>query len=199
MSVALELAPYEFVDDGTDDDLSDVDLRHPNFLAAFPDGKVPIREVPYPRLGFGDGFFAWAENVLTLYDRVSPYDVDVLSEAREQIVSYELVGGDQEITLIKWSLEERRKLFTPLMQAGLTLRQLARYLGWHERDVVVALTSTAQACRYQSIVEADELVVEQHFTVRGAATAACVDKDMLTRLERMRRTLGSVAPRAENG
>lgn len=197
MSVTLCLAPYEWDEDLGPDDLSDVDLTSPAFLAAFPDGKVPIRHVPQPRCGHGDGFFAWAENVLAIHDACAGYDVDELSAARERIVNYQLVGGSGDVTLVKWSLQHRKAEIATLMQARLTLRQIARYLSWSLPELVVAITSETQRASAISIVDADEAVMEDGHSMRRAAMEYGVNQDVLERIQKMRRKLHA-APRADD-
>lgn len=202
MSVALCLDPYEFAEDLGPDDLSDVDLSHPNFIAEFPDGKVPIRYVPQPRAGLGDGFFAWAANVLAIYDACEGYDVDALSAARERIVNYELVGGDKDVTLVKWSMQERKEEIAKLLQAGLTLRQVARYLGWSHADLIEAVTSSEQRPIAESVVLADELIVEAGWSARAAAReCGGFDPHVQWRIQALRRPLalvsGTAPPRVD--
>lgn len=185
MSVALCIPPYEFDDDLGPDDLSDVDLNHPNFLAAFPDGVVPITHVPSPRLGMGDGFFTWAENVLAVHDAVTGLDVDTIMCAVDMIQNHVLAGGDQDIASTTASRLERKRLFLPLLRARLSLRVIGRLLHWTDRAIAEALFSPDLA-NAGALVRADELVMEEGWSCRAAARECGIGYQAVRRLQVMR-------------
>ncbi len=208
MSVALCLDPYEFVAPSATcghpahqglsecpdpDDLLDVDLDCPNFRAEFPLGVVPIRHVPHPKLGMGDGFLAWAENLLAVHDALLPYDVDALSALRDEIRGFEIENGYGNVAAFNRSQSERREMIARVMRSGLTLRQIARYLDWSERDLIGALTQETRRNEAERICDADELIVEQNLSVRAAAAACGLRHHGLNTIERLR-----VASRSEN-
>lgn len=187
MSVALALEPYEFSQDHGPDDLSDVDLNHPNFRAAFPDGIVPIVEVPMPRGGLGDGFHAWATNVLTVHEHTLGFDVDALAHARERLVSYEVLGGDQAVDLTSASLLERKGILSELLVGGLTMRQAARYLGWTDADTVECATSAVMRENAERVLMVDEALAEGDESQRRIAARCGIKLTVVQCLGRLRK------------
>jgi hypothetical protein len=191
LSIALDLEPYEWSQDLGPDDLSDVDLNHPNFRKHFPDGKVPIRHVPMPRAGLGDGFDAWATNVLTTFEHAQLLDVDLLAHTRDQLLMHEPRSGDAAVADIKAARMEQKVYVARLIEGGMTLRQIARYLGWTDRRLVEAVTSAEfmrdGRDRVESVLLCDEALASPDMrNVRWLARRHDIDQSVVRGLLRLR-------------
>lgn len=170
----------------TPDDLSDVDLNRPKFRAAFPDGKVPIRQLPMriyqeltapasTRAGEGqhltlcanhtdeldvlDALFALHEKL----DALEDFDVDNLMRLCEEYVDHETGGGDQNVAAYMQSVRDLGVIVREMCAEGLTLRQVARLVARTDEEVVRAAFGADHKRspeRVEQILRFDERVAE---------------------------------------
>lgn len=127
------IAPYEIGDLGaplSEWEKSDAALTD-KFRAEFPDGKVPVRYVPKMGTRTSDPY-EWASNLLTAYDTAKDAvrSVDDCARLREEYRAtyghhYDHYGTVEPME----RLQARNRSVRSLIYQGLTIRQVARYLG----------------------------------------------------------------------
>ncbi len=153
MSLTDCIPPYEFSDDLGPDDLSDVDLS----LSPYPNG-VPIRRVPTLGVRTTD-FHEWASEMLARFEAALPYGVDEAEALRSTLIEH--LGVHETEGVHAWN--PARQAVTALVEHGLTLRQIARYVPMPLTDVIALFTSGSKSydpSQATAIADAHDMVVD---------------------------------------
>lgn len=145
------------------------------FMDEFPNGVVPTDRPPV--VGEGDLFTELARAVAR-HDRARSWDVDALDWLRDEYLIAATEDGDTR-TPVVW-----------MMQLGLTLRQIARYVGVSAPALLGHdLFNHKSWGKTEQYLRCDELLAEGQLSVRGCArevglpltTAQLLSKMRLTR------------------
>lgn len=108
-------------------DLSGVDLDAPRFRQAFPEGRVPVRQMPYQDWFHGD-LVAWASVVLARHDALCDMPVEAIERHAAKLRL--AARSDARFRTPTHRLQELRRQTAQLVNLGLSLRAIARYTGF---------------------------------------------------------------------
>lgn len=138
-------------------------------------------------------FFEEAERCLAIADAIEHFnlDVDTLARLRDEYLNSAPRGGHNAIADSEAERVERGDLVREMVAGGMTLRQIVRYLGRSEREVVEAALGTTTTSggdvRATAIVECDEQMRVGGLTINFLARYHALRHSVVTELAKMQR------------